>query len=336
MPFGGAAKEKKKSMSERTLLIGDIGGTNARFALANPDDAGFSAQQVLQCAKYATADEAIREYLDMAGAGAPDAICLAAAGPIVKEQVRFTNNPWTLSTADLRAEFGIGQVRLLNDFAAIAYSVPSLTEDDLLEIGLPEAEPLGDRDYTIGVLGPGTGLGCVGLVRRGDLLIPLPSEASHGGFAAETQVQVDILEQLRTRFDRVSSERVVSGQGIENLYWALTRIHHDKRVQLTAAEIFAATSEDNPRATEAVELFYEILGQVAGDLALTLGAEAIFIAGGVAQRYPKRLADSRFRTGFEHKGRHRSLMERIPTQLITHPQPGLLGAAYCARQLVAG
>ena len=321
-------------MAEQTLLIGDIGGTNARFALASPDEPGFSAHKVLQCAKYATADHAIREYLDSAGAGTPDAICLAAAGPIVNEQVRFTNNPWTLSTADLRSEFGIDRVRLLNDFAAIAYSVPSLTEEDLLDIGLPEAEPLG-RNYTIGVLGPGTGLGCVGLVRHGDLLIPLPSEASHGGFAAETQVQLEILTQLRERFDRVSSERVVSGQGVENLYWALTRIHNEKRAQLTAAEIFGSTPEDNPRATEAVEIFYEILGQVAGDLALALGADAMFIAGGIAQRYPERLADSRFRTGFESKGRHRSLMERVPTQLITHPQPGLLGAAYCARLLAA-
>ena len=109
----------------------------------------------------------------------------------------------------------------------------------------------------------------------------------------------------------------------------------EKVLLLKGVGMFAATSEDNPRATEAVELFYEILGQVAGDVALTLGAEAIFIAGGIAQRYPKRLADSRFRTGFEHKGRHRSLMERMPTQLITYPQPGLLGASYCARLLAA-
>ena len=321
-------------MSEQTLLIGDIGGTNARFALANSDVPGFSAQEVLECATYATADHAIREYLESAGAGAPDAICLAAAGPIVNERVRFTNNPWTISAADLRAEFETSRVRLLNDFEAIAYSIPWLGKDELMEIGLPEAAPLGDKNYTVGVLGPGTGLGAVGLVRRGDLLIPLPSEASHGGFAAETQVQLDILTELRERFDRVSSERVVSGQGVENLYWALARIHNDKRAQLTAAEIFGASPEDNPRATEAVELFYEILGQVAGDLALALGADAIFIAGGIAQRYPERLADSRFRTGFEQKGRHRSLMERIPTQLITHPQPGLLGAAYCARLLL--
>ncbi len=322
-------------MAEQTLLIGDIGGTNARFALANPDETGFSAQEVLECADHASADIAIRTYLESAGAGTPTAICLAAAGPIVNEQVRFTNNPWTIAAADLRDEFGIERVRLLNDFEAIAYSVPSLKRDELLEIGLPEAEPLGDKDFTIGILGPGTGLGCVALLRRGDLLIPIASEASHGGFAAETQVQIDILAQLRERFDRVSSERVVSGQGVENMYWALTRIHHEKRAQLSAAEIFGATPEENPRATEAVELFYEILGQVAGDLALTLGADAIFVAGGIAQRYPKRLADSRFRTGFEHKGRHRSLMERTPTQLITHPQPGLLGAAYYVRQLAA-
>ncbi|MDH3432765.1 MAG: glucokinase, partial [Gammaproteobacteria bacterium] len=145
-----------------------------------------------------------------------------------------------------------------------------------------------------------------------------------------------ILMALRERFDRVSSERVVSGPGLENIYWALGQIHGEKLPKLTAAEIFAKAGDNSdPHAAEAVALFFEILGQVAGDLALTLGAEdGVYIAGGIVKRYPDLLANSRFRSGFESKGTHRSLMERIPTQLILHEQPGLLGAAYCALELL--
>ena len=146
-----------------------------------------------------------------------------------------------------------------------------------------------------------------------------------------------MLSALRERYDRVSAERFVSGPGIENIYWALCRIHGEQRPQLEAAEIFVRASDrSNPRAAEAVQVFFEILGQVAGDYALALGArDGIFIAGGIVRRYPELLENSRFRSGFESKGRHRSLMERIPTRLILHEHPGLLGAAYCALELLA-
>ena len=324
-------------MELQTLLVGDIGGTNARFALATPGVPGFRDEQTLKCADFASAEEAITHYLDSVAAASPVAICLAAAGPIVNESVRFTNNPWSIAVADLRAGFGIEAVRLLNDFEAIAWSIPMLGSEHLMSIGLPEAAGLGDRDFTVGVIGPGTGLGCVGIKKIGEQLIPIAGEAAHGGFAPETQVQLDILQQLRERFDRVSSERVVSGGGIENVYRALCRIHGEKRAALSAAEIFAASGENgDPRANEAVEIFFEVLGQVAGDFSMALGAfDGMFIAGGIAKRYPERLANSRFREGFERKGRYRSLLERIPTQLITHPEPGLLGAAHCAGQLLA-
>lgn len=322
-------------MAKASLLIGDIGGTNARFALADPKSPGYSSVSTLQCRDFATAEDAIRHYLDDVGAAKPTEICLAAAGPIVDERVRFTNNPWIIEASGLRETFGTDHVRLLNDFEAIAYSIPFLGTDDATAIGLPEPKPLGDGDFTIGVIGPGTGLGAVGLRRFGSDYIPIVGEASHGGFAPESQVQVDVLIQLRERFERVSSERLVSGPGIENLYWALSRVHGEKRAQLDAAQIFAAGIGDgDPRASEAVELFFEVLGQFAGDVALTIGAnDGVYVAGGIAKRYPEKLANSRFRNGFERKGRHRSLMERIPTQLITHDQPGLLGAAYCALKL---
>jgi glucokinase len=187
----------------------------------------------------------------------------------------------------------------------------------------------------VAILGPGTGLGAVGLRKHGHLFIPIAGEAGHGGFAPETQVQLEILTVLRDRFDRVSSERLVSGPGLENIHWALMRIHGEKRAHLKPAEIFDAASDNSePLAAEAVQMFFEILGQVAGDLALAFGAEdGIFIAGGIVRRYPELICSSRFRTGFERKGRYRSIMERVPTQLIMHKEPGLLGASYCALQM---
>lgn len=322
-------------MARKQLLIGDIGGTNARFALADPKRPAFSDVRTLQCAEFASAEAAIRHYLDELGAPPPDVICLAAAGPIVDQRVRLTNNPWRIAGAELAEHFDIDRVRLLNDFEAIAYSIPFLGHEDCLAFGLPEPRPLDQEHYTVGILGPGTGLGAVGLRKHGDLLLPIAGEAGHVGFAPESRVQMDMLAALRERYDRVSMERFVSGPGLENIYWALCQIHGEQRPQLTAAEIFAkAQDRSDPRASEALQTFFEILGQVAGDFALSLGAQhGIFIAGGIVKRYPQLLEDSRFRSGFERKGRHRSIMERIPTQLILHDQPGLLGAAYCALEL---
>ena len=146
-------------MSESCLLIGDIGGTNARFALADNESPGFSQVVTLNCADYESADQAIREYLDQVGASTPEVVCLAAAGPIVEERVQFTNNHWVISSADLKQEFGIEHVKLLNDFEAIAYSVPFLAEHDRLPIGLPAPKSLHASDFMVGILGPGTGLG---------------------------------------------------------------------------------------------------------------------------------------------------------------------------------
>jgi len=326
---------RRSSNAGACLLIGDIGGTNARFALANIGSPGFAEAHTLKCDDFESADAAIKQYLESVGASSPSVICLAAAGPIIDGHVRFTNNHWEIAADELAAEFSIEGVQLLNDFEAIAYSVPLLTADDCMPLGLPEPAPLDGEHYMVGVIGPGTGLGAVGLRKYGNVLLPIAGEAGHGGFAPETQVQMDILRALRQRFDRVSSERLVSGPGVENIYWALMRIHGEKRAHLSAAEIFTAALENtDPLASEAVQMFFEVFGQVAGDLALTLGAEdGILVAGGISKRYPDLLKNSGFRAGFENKGRYRSLMERIPTQLILHDQPGLLGAAYCALKL---
>jgi glucokinase len=263
-------------------------------------------------------------------------ICLAAAGPVVDGAVRFTNNHWVIDQQLLETNYPLARVKLLNDFESIACSIPLLGENDVACIGPIAPACEGKRDLTFAVLGPGTGLGAGGLLKRASAFYPIVGEGSHAGFAPETTMQLKVMKQLRRRFERVSSERLISGPGLENIYWALCRIRGESRADLKAAEIFSRVlAREDAIAVEAVELFFEALGQVAGNLALTLGAfDGVYLAGGIVKRYPDLLKTSGFRSGFENKGRHRALMERVPTLLILHPQPGLLGASLRARELI--
>jgi len=322
-------------MANPCLLIGDIGGTNARFALARPDESGFSGELTLPCSDYETAEQALADYLQRSGLSTPDAICLAVAGPVVDGCVRFTNNHWLIDSHKLQQEFPLARVRLLNDFEAIATSIPVLADSDIATVGLVPSALDAKSDFTLGVLGPGTGLGKGGLLGRSNHVFPVVGVGGHAGFAPETRMQFEVLKQLRQRFERVSDERLVSGPGLENIYWALRKIHGESESRITAAEIFSRVlANEDVIATESTRLFFEALGQVAGNLALTLGAfDGIYLAGGIVKRYPDLLKTSNFRSGFENKGRHRSLMEQVPTLLVLHPQPGLLGASDCAREL---
>ena len=324
-------------MTTPTLIVGDIGGTNARFAIADPKQTGFTDAMTLQCADFPSADDAIRHYLSESNAANPDVICLAAAGPVVGHTINVTNNHWALDAQSIAADFGIDAVRLLNDFEAIAYSIPALGREDSEIIGLPDQRPNLDGNFKVAIIGPGTGLGAAGLMRRGSDVFPIVGEGGHIGFAPKSQVQVEILNALRHKFDRVSVERLLSGSGVENIYWALTRIHGEQRKPLSAQEIFANSGDSgDPRAAETTQMFFEILGQVVGDLTLTLGTDdGVYIAGGITKRYPTMLQNSGFRNAFDNKGVHRAYMERVPTLLITHDEPGLLGAAYCALELLS-
>ena len=323
-------------MKEPCLLVGDIGGTNARFAHANADVPGYSAEKTFKCRDYPTADLAINAYLQEINASKPAVICIAAAGPIVDGSVRFTNNSWSLETTDLQRAFKGASVWLLNDFEAIAYSIPFLEAEDCLPVGLCPSIKLSNSDFTIGIVGPGTGLGAAGLFCRDGQLFPITGEGGHIGFAPDNQVQMDILMQLRDQHDRVSDERLASGPGIVNIYRALCHIHGESVANIKPAEIFQRASDDgNSTEAEAIQIFFEVLGQVAGNLALTIGAsDGVYLGGGIVSRNPDLIANSRFRTGFERKGRHRSLMEKIPTQLILHEHPGLLGASYYALRML--
>lgn len=317
-------------MPDNCLIVADIGGTNARFALADAGRPAYRDLLELRCADFASVGDAIRHFLAATGAPSPDGLCFAAAGPVVDDVIEVTNNHWVLSRAELQEQFGVRTVRLLNDFEAIAYSLPFLGPEDRQAIGASGTAPAGPH-YDLAVVGPGTGLGVAGLCGREGRPQALIGEGGHIGFAPESDLQVQVLDTLRQRFGRVSAERLLAGSGIENIHAALTGLRGEASAGSSAAEIFAAATNGNATARASALLFFEILGQFAGDVALLLGArDGIYIAGGIARRYPGLLAESPFRDAFERKGRHRRLMERIPTFLVLHEQPGLLGAAYCA------
>ena len=325
-------------MNDHALLVADIGGTNARFALANANTVAFDEAMTLKCADFGSSVAAIRHYLDAVAAPTPAAICLAAAGPVIDETVKVTNNHWTLSVREISQELGVERVRLLNDFEAVAWSIPSIEDRFLESIGQASQQALPTDSFSIAIVGPGTGLGTGGLLKREGKLIPLVGEGGHIGFAPKSKTQIEILGVLRDKFERVSVERLLSGSGIENIYWALHTLRGDTRKEMTAADIFRAASDGSDAvAADATQLFYEILGQVAGDIALVLGAQdGVYLAGGIVKRYPEMLHISGFRNAFENKGHHRPMMERIPTRLITYGEPGLLGAAHCALELASG
>ena len=282
-------------MNDSPLLIADIGGTNARFALASATPPFFEFAQTLQCADFENVEQAIDTYLKTQDINSLQGICFAAAGPIDEQSVRFTNNHWYLNAADLKDRYSTNHVQLLNDFESIAYSLAELGESDLSAI---EHATLLDttKDFTIGVLGPGSGLGVAGLCKRGEAILPLATEGGHVGFSPDNVLQESIMRVLHKKFKRVSNERLLSGPGLVNIHEALCELNEEPNPGLSPADIaVAAREKTEPLCEQSMELFFEILGQVAGDTALALGAnQGIYIGGGIAQRYPNQLARSKF------------------------------------------
>ncbi len=321
-------------MTDGTGLIGDIGGTNARFALTGSSPATYTQEKILQCADFETVELAISAYLNGAGIEQVETVCLAAAGPVVDGAINMTNNHWHLAEEKIRQTFNVQRVRLLNDFESVAFSLPVVNNGHCSPVG-PLSEPdISSGHFRLGVIGPGTGLGVAGMVGEPGFTAALVTEGGHIGFAPETETQAKIRARLLRRYERVSVERLASGQGIENIYWALSGMDIDQQAP-SAADIFAhAISGADAVAATTIEVFFEVLGQVAGDLALMAGTfDGIYLAGGILGRYKDLLKESGFRAAFERKGRHSHIMERIPTLLIEHPQPGLLGAAVVAGSL---
>ncbi|HZR36885.1 MAG TPA: glucokinase [Nevskia sp.] len=320
------------------VLVADIGGTNARFALAA---SGAKRPQILALREFATARfgspaDAIAHYLAQAGAAPPQRAVIAVASPVTGDAIRLSNNPWSFSITALQRQTGIGQVRVINDFAAIGKAIPHLQPCDLHALGeaeAPSAPVEGERHCA--VLGPGTGLGVCRVVLRREQSMVLETEGGHIGFAPGDDYETAVLEHLSLRYPRVSMERLISGPGLCNLHAAVCAIEDRPGGGATAEEITAAARRGGDAAcVRAVELFCAILGSFAGDVALLHGAwHGLYLGGGMTVKLLPWLERGAFRRRFEAKGRFEGLMRSIPTRAILHAQPGLLGAAACALEL---
>jgi glucokinase len=314
-----------RSNTSTTWLVGDIGGTNARFGLVSPDGSLLHSR-VLADADYPDIAEAIDAYLaDRGGLPRPRRGAIAIASPVAGDEVRMTNHPWVFSISGLRGRLRFHRLAVINDFTAQALALPHLKDGDRTVIGGGKAE----AGAPIGVLGPGSGLGVSGLIPAGKRWLPLTGEGGHSTMSPYTDREGAVLGAMRRHFDHVSAERALSGPGLVNLYHALCEIDGVPAQQFTAAQITdEAVGREDKRCREATAMFCAMLGTVAGNLALTLGARGgVYIGGGIVPRLGARFAASQFRERFEAKGRFRTYLATIPTFVVTHQLPAFLGCA---------
>ncbi len=304
------------------VLLADIGGTNARFALLAGGTVGTIAHMAVS--GYDIFREALDRYLgNLPEAGTIRAAILAVSGPVQNGRCALTNNPWVIDAADLRNAYGFSIVRLINDFEAVAWSLPHLSRDKLLQVG--GGQPVAGAP--LAALGPGTGLGMAFNIPHATGHLVLPSEGGHSTMAGTSLREDAVIAYLRQRFGHVSAERVLSGNGLENLHEALAALDHVTLPRRPAAEITQAGIEGNcPTSRAAVDMFCAMLGTIAGNLALTLGARGgVFVGGGILRHMPEYFAGSPFRARFEDKGRFGKYLEPIPTYLILDQDAAFVG-----------
>ena len=306
-------------------LVGDVGGTNARFALVDTEGR-IRNLHVFEAKQYGSLTDVIADYLKRTvGSRRPPRAVIAVAGPVLDGEIEFTNLDWQVSEGDLLAHFEFEAVKLINDFAGQALACPLLTADDLRPLG-PKLR--GGSDCPMVVLGAGTGFGVAGLARgdRGDLA--LATEGGHAAFAPSDEVEYAVWKRLKAQHGRVSIERLLSGQGLYDLYLTLVEMRGSHAFLADQRAVMDAGNAGDELAGETLDRFCGVLGSVAGDLALTFGARGgVFVSGGIAPRMAERLATGTFRERFEDKGRLKPYVEQIPTSLVLHPYPAIVGAA---------
>lgn len=318
------------------VLVGDVGGTHARFAVVDawgPGPWRIHARGDLTM-RFDRFTDALNLYLNQARLPKlPSMAAIAVAGPVTAGTVRFTNRAWTISESELR-QFGFAKVVLINDYAALALATDLLRAEDVRTLG-PTLQ--GVAGAPISIVGAGTGFGVSCRVRAGDLVIPLATEGGHIGFSPTNEREVGVWRALGQRFGRVSVERILSGPGLENLHQALQGMDGSPGVGLPAAEITARALMSDVACSATLTMFCSILGTVAGDLALAHGAQGgVFLAGGIGQQIASFLAASPFRARFEGKGRLSDFVKAIPTRVIMNSEAALLGAARAALDLHTG
>lgn len=315
-------------------LLGDVGGTNARFAWIEAPGAALAELATYPAAAYPTLLDALRHYLAERGLPAPRECAIGIANPVVGDHVQMTNHHWSFSISDVQRALGVARLLVINDFTALALALPALDAADLRAVGGGAAVP----GAPVGLIGPGTGLGVSGLLpaTKGGGVTPINGEGGHVTLGGTDALEDAVIARLRQRFGHASAERALSGPGLVNLHDALCEIEGVPAQGLTAAEVTAnALSGADPRCDAALDLFFALLGTVAGNLALSLGARGgIYIGGGIVPRLGERIERSRFRRCFEAKGRFQAYLAAIPSYVVqARTSPALIGACRALDEL---
>lgn len=310
------------------ILLGDIGATNARFAELS--DGRLGDMKSFKVADFRTFEEVLRACLAECSPRADfTSALLALAGPIEAGCCKLTNTSWIVDPLELSKSFGF-EVRIVNDFQAVAYSLPALAPADLKALGGGKPH----KDAPKAVLGPGSGLGVACLVEARDGPLVVSSEGGHSTLAGNSEREDAILRILRERFGHASAERAISGPGLENVFQAIAQLSGRDTAHTDAAEITRrALAGECEIAHEALATFCSLLGSFAGNMALSFGARGgVYIAGGISPRIVEFLAQSQFRARFEAKGRFRHYLEQIPSCVIVHPAAAFLGLKALAEE----
>lgn len=305
-----------------SILLGDIGGTNARFAILNCGAIG--PIEYISVAGCSGVIEAIGKYLGGRAGNMPvKQAVLGLAGAVEINRCEITNSGWIVDVPALQDAFGFQEVRLFNDFEALAWSLPHLHAADLFSLG--GGPPLSRAPALL--IGPGTGFGASCLLTRDGRPVVVASEAGHSTLPGTSRREDDVIELLRRRFGHVSIERAVSGPGLVNLYEALAAIDGAAVAKRDGTSITQAALNDSCSfSRSAFDMFCAMLGTVAGNLALTFCARGgVYIAGGIAPRFPEYIARSEFRARFEAGGRYHAYLHDIPVQIILRPDATFLG-----------
>lgn len=315
--------------SKMEMVAVDIGGTHARFSIAEIHAGKVAALDeavTLNTADHPNLAAAWRAFSARVGRPLPGRAGIAVACPVSGDVLKMTNNPWVIQRSRLKETLGLDDCLVINDFGAVSHAVLQVDDGHLCHLLGPDVA-LPD-DGVISIVGPGTGLGVGHVLRRDGSDHVIECEGGHVAFAPVDPIEDAILDRLRRRYGRVSVERVVSGPGLANIYEALAAIE-GRAIQLGDEKALWTTALEggNSLAAAALERFCMCLGAVAGDFALALGASAVVIAGGLGRRLREVLPRSGFGARFVAKGRFENLMAQIPVKLITHPEPGLYGAA---------
>jgi len=310
------------SQGEKSVLLADIGGTNARFAMLVKGQIGSIIQAFV--ADFPDAASAISWFLSSQAPSLDIVLALlGVAGPVEGHRCTITNSHWVIDGNELSRRFGFTKVALVNDFEAVAWSLPELTLNDLCSIGGRNI----NHDWPMVVLGPGTGLGVAALLPHAGDRICIATEAGHMSLAGSSRREDAIIDRLRGRFGHVSAERALSGPGLENLYSAIADVDGVTVPARRAAEIMAAGLADVCAISlAALDMFCGMLGTVAGGLALTFRAQGgVFIAGGIVPRFPEFFSKSQFRARFEAMGRYQNYVQPIATSIILRPDIAFFG-----------